>query len=235
MHNSPDDEHVYIGFDCAYRTLGWCILGWNPHVIQDNDLIISGDSAQESNTRSDIVASLAACVKRNRSFLHLRAGGVEDVLGQNIDTVDAPTRARKLADTLNRIIPRDIIHRAHVIIERQPRKRGQFGSVHDANQTIEAQLLFYFSAIYPAHMVELIHAKKKNQLACVVLGENPVKTYAARKNQSRRLYVHFARLFDFSADSNATNIKHVKADRADACVQIIAAIFLGRITRAHTK
>lgn len=226
MHNScppqsgsqPQDEHTFIGFDCAYRTLGWCVLGYNPRVLT-RELRATGANA------------LAQCL---RDLFHLRAGGVEDVLGDKIDEFDQATRARQLAAGVRRILTAAAIDpatlaQATVIIERQPRKR-KFGftgsSVHDTNQTIEAQLVFYFSVMCPARCVYLISAGKKNRLACALLSEPRVKTYPARKKQSRRAYVHLASMFNFDAHPQAREFRHVKADRADACVQIIAAIFL---------
>jgi hypothetical protein len=206
------DEHLFIGFDCAYRTLGWCVLGYNPRALTN---------ALRERNEGGLKSAM-------RNLFRLRAGGVEDVLGQKIDTLDPSERAKLLAATLDRIVPRDEIARATVIIEGQPRKRGVGfnASVRDTNQTVEAHLVFYFSVVRPAQRVYLISAGKKNKLACALLGEAHVKTYAARKMQSRRAYVRIAEHFNFSAHAEALNIKRVKADRADACVQIIAAIFL---------
>ena len=214
------DEHLFIGFDCAYRTLGWCIIGYNPCALTE-----AARDCARNDCGKPYCDRFKQCV---RDLFHLRAGGVEDVLGQNIDEVDPSARAVRLLDTIRRIIPEDIIARSTVIIEKQPRKRGAgfCTSVHDTNQTVEAQLVFYFSAIKPAHKVYLISAGKKNTFACTLLKEEHVKTYNARKKQSRRAYVCMAEHFNFSAHVGAQEFRHVKADRADACIQIIAAIFL---------
>jgi len=228
MYNTLDicaqDEHTFIGFDCAYRTLGWCILGYNPRSLTR--------AIHESNAATNGIATIGATTNGiapcARDLFCLRAGGVEDVLGQKIDEVDHAERAIRLATTLRAIIPASIVARSTVIIERQPRKRGRgFSSaVHDTNQTVEAQLVFYFSAVCRARKVYLISAGKKNKVACALLREPPVTTYDARKKQSRRAYVRLAEHFNFDAHSRACDFPHVRADRADACVQIIAGIFL---------
>lgn len=240
------DEYTFIGFDCAYRTLGWCILGYNPGALTE---CLTTSSTKNSKN----VSELEMCA---RNLFHLRASGVVDVLGATIEEVDHSTRAILLAQTLRSIIPADIISRATVIIEKQPRKLGrQFGgSVHDSNQTVEAQLIYHFSVLYPARRVYLVSPNKKNQLACSLLHEDHVTTYSARKKQSRRAFMRMAELFNFDVvapiiggskketmssvgdlDSDlrprftsisSKAIRHIKADQADACIQIVAAIIL---------
>lgn len=240
------DEYTFIGFDCAYRTLGWCILGYNPRALTEC-LTTSPKNA----------LNLETCA---RNLFHLRASGVVDVLGATIEEVDHSMRAVLLAQTLRSIIPADIISRATVVIEKQPRKRGhQFagahaGSVHDSNQTVEAQLVYHFSVLYPARRVYLVSPSKKNRLACSLLHEDHVTTYSARKKQSRRAFMRMAELFNFDVvasiiggkhrkkeaasvtsldlhimpvfDTSPKAIRHIKADQADACIQIVAAIIL---------
>lgn len=204
------DEYVFIGFDCAYRTLGWCILGYNPRTCA-NALHGLGDLSCARNT------------------FRLIGSGVEDVLGENIDDVDHSTRAKRLLATIRRIIPFDVIARATVVIERQPRKQGggRFRSgVHDTNLTVEGQLVYHFSVVCPAQKVYLVSAGKKNKISCQLLNEERVLTYAQRKKQTRRAFVQLASVFNFDVCPYAGVLRHVKADQADACVQIIAAIFL---------
>lgn len=252
------DEYTFIGFDCAYRTLGWCILGYNPRALTECLTTSPTTSSTTSSTKSSKnVSKLEMCA---RNLFHLRASGVVDVLGATIEEVDHSTRAILLAQTLRSIIPADIISRATVIIEKQPRKLGrQFagahtGSVHDSNQTVEAQLIYHFSVLYPARRVYLVSPNKKNQLACSLLHEDHVTTYSARKKQSRRAFMRMAELFNFDVvapiiggskketmssvgdlDSDlrprftsisSKAIRHIKADQADACIQIVAAIIL---------
>lgn len=208
------EEHLFIGFDCAYRTLGWCILGYNPRAVIN---------CTDAEWRPD---QLQSCL---RNVFHLIGSGVEDVLGENIDGVDHSTRARRLIATLRRIIPPNIVSRAKVVIERQPRKRGRaFGNsaVHDSNQTIEAQLIYHFSVVCPAACVYLVSAGKKNRISCQLLNEERVGTYVERKKQTRRAFVRLAEHFNFDICPYARTYKHVRADQADACIQIIAAIFL---------
>jgi len=197
------DEYTFLGFDCAYRTLGWCVLGYNPRG-----------------------AILCPQTLAPRDVLALRAGGVEDVLGAPIENIAETERARRLAATVARICAGIDIARAIVVIERQPRKCRARRGVHDTNQTIEAQLVLYFSAIAPARAVHLISGSKKNALAQIILHEPRVATYAERKKQARRAYVHLATLFNFDAHPEARNYRRVRPDRADACVQIVATIFL---------
>jgi hypothetical protein len=85
-----NDEFIFIGFDCAYRTLGWSILGYNPHAT-----------------------SL-------RNVYCFRAGGVVDVIGKIIASVTVQERARALANVLDQITKMVRIERAIIVIEEQP-------------------------------------------------------------------------------------------------------------------
>jgi hypothetical protein len=152
---------------------------------------------------------------------------VYDVLGANIDSISDSERARLLARALDSIVPRDFpISRAYVIVERQPRKRGAFGSVRVATSCVESQIVYHFSVTRPAQYVYLISAGKKNHIARELLHESIARTYAERKKQTRRAFVHLARIFNFDACANRFDFKHIRADMADACLQIVAAIFI---------
>lgn len=200
---NDSDEFVFVGFDCAYRTLGWCVMSYNP-------------------------ASFAFpfVVARTRNLLRLIGSGVIDVLGDNIDAFDCGERAAKLHETLVKLVSPALAARAIVIIERQPRKRMRGGGVHDTNQTIESQIVYHFSTICKARGVYLISATKKNQISAQILHELPAQTYATRKKQTRRAYEHLSRAFNFDAHVGNCVMRHIKPDQADACLQIIAAIFL---------
>jgi hypothetical protein len=200
-----DSEFLFVGFDCAYRTLGWCILGYNPRAIDDS-----------------------------REIFHLYNSGVADVLEgcETIAHVAPMMRARKLASAIAQIIPRDFpIDHAHVIIEKQPRKTGRGiirGTSCETNQNVEAQLLYHFAVTQVARSVYLVSPVQKNKVARALLREEIAKTYAERKKQVRRAFLKFAQLFNFSenADAHPLLFRNVRADMADACVQIIAAILL---------
>jgi hypothetical protein len=200
-----DDERIFIGFDCAYRSLGWCILGFNPErALRDRDW---------------------------RNLFRLIAGGVEDVLGEPIADVSHDQRAIRMhacITRITRIIPADIVRRATIVIEHQPRRQSVrgCGNVHGDNQAVEAQLIFYFSTIMRAERVFLIDPKKKDIISSVILHEERATKYAERKKQSRRAYVRLAEDFNFAAHPGARDFKHLKADRSDACIQIFAAVFL---------
>lgn len=205
MLNPSNCDFLFIGFDCALRTLGWTILGYTPSIITRN---IDG-------------------MRNARDVIHLFGSGVYDTLGDNIDNVSDYERARMLAHALDSIVPPDFpVSRAYVIIERQPRKRGMFGSVRAATSCVESQIVYHFSVVRPAHYVYLISAGKKNHIARTLLHESVARTYAERKKQTRRAFVHLAGIFNFDACANRANVKRVRADMADACLQIIAAIFI---------
>lgn len=204
-----DDEFTFIGFDCAYRTLGWCVMGYNP------SLLIT-ELSRESAPR-------AQCA---RNLFHLIGSGVIDVLGGNIETFGCAERAIKLNEAITGLIPAHVVARSVVVIERQPRKRMHGGGVHDANQTIEAQLVYHYSVVQRAHGVYLISAAKKNKISAQILCEEPARTYATRKKQTRNAYTKLLSVYNFDAHSGARVLRHIKADLADACMQIFAAIFL---------
>lgn len=209
------DEHIFIGFDCAYRTLGWCILGFNP--------------AQTAEKMREACANLPQVPREIPWFnmFRLIGKGVEDVLGAKIKDVDRVTRARLLADTITRIIPRDIVARSVVIIEEQLRAQMLRGSfrVAGGNADIEAQLLMYFTAVAPARKVILINSKVKKrymeELGLSSAGLAQGKRYDANKCNSCKAFGMVAAQFNFG-DVGSTVI----ADEADACIQILATIFL---------
>lgn len=204
-------EHIFIGFDCAYRSLGWCILGFNP--------------AQTIANLHNFTAQTKEMPWFN--MFRLIGKGVEDVLGKKIKEVDRITRAKLLADTIDRIIPRDLISRATIIIEEQLRAqqlRGTF-RVAGGNADIEAQLIMYFTAVNRARKIILISskAKKKYMEGLGLSSANLLakERYAANKCNSCTAFGMIAKHFNFG------NVgKSVIADEADACIQILATIFL---------
>jgi len=220
------DETIFISFDCAYRTLGWCILGYNPQrALRD------------------------PCYGNARDLFRVIDGGVEDVLGTEIVNVTHRERARLLGATLDRIIPRELVENAIVIIEHQPRQQSVrgVGTVRGDNQAVEAQLVMYFTVHAVARGVYLVAPKKKDTISSAILHEPIGKTYAERKKQSRRAYVQLASVFNFDvclarlapiAVDDVGNgkkrarrvarspLSFLKADQSDACLQIFAALFL---------
>jgi hypothetical protein len=210
-----DDEHIFISFDCAYRTLGWCILGFNPTrtIIKLREF-----GANLPQIPRDIPWF---------NMFHLIGKGVEDVLGAKIKDVNRVNRAKLLADTIARIIPRKIIARATIVIEEQLRAqmlRGGF-RVAGGNADIEAQLLMYFTAVEPARKIILINSKIKKKymeelgLSSANLPYN--KRYDANKCNSCKAFGMISTQFNFGDVG-----KTVIADEADACIQILATIFL---------
>jgi hypothetical protein len=85
-----NDEFIFIGFDCAYRSLGWSILGYNPHAPLLRDIYC------------------------------FHAGGVVDVIGKLIATVTVQERASALARVLDQITSMVCIARTIIVIEEQP-------------------------------------------------------------------------------------------------------------------
>ncbi|MFA5767753.1 MAG: hypothetical protein WC919_07595 [Candidatus Paceibacterota bacterium] len=211
MLNPSNCDFLFVGFDCALRTLGWSILGYTPSIITAN---------RDKST---------SALRNARDVIQLFGSGVYDVLGANIDSTSDSDRARALARALDNIIPRDFpISRAYVIIERQPRKRNAFcgGAVRTATACVESQLVYHFSVTRAAKYVYLISAGKKNHIARELLHEPMARTYAERKKQTRRAFVHLAGVFNFDTCANRLDYKHIRADMADACLQIVAAIFI---------
>lgn len=200
MLNPRGCEHLFIGFDCAFRTLGYSILAYNPRELMPNA----------------------------RDVLRLVACGVCDILGENIDAVDASERARRFARAMDEIVPASIpVAHATVVIEHQPRKLARaHANAREACASVESFLVYHFSVVRPAARVFLIGASKKNVIARALLGEDVARTYAERKKQTRRAFVHLARFFNFDVCARANDVKHVSADLADSCIQILAAIFL---------
>lgn len=199
---------VFVGIDCAYRSLGWSVVVFNPN----------------------------CCAASSRDIFTFVDGGVVDTLGgKSIADVAVGDRARALHATFEMIfaVARDASAAGAaicVIIEKQPRGVGLAGAgVHDTNQTIEAQGIFYFSAIRGLR-VYAISPKKKNKAACAILAEDAVKTYAARKMQSRRAFARLAEAYNFGARAakvvGAVSARNTPDDLADSCLQIIAAVFL---------
>lgn len=187
-----DDEFTFIGFDCGYRSLGWTILGYNPHA---DDL---------------------------RKVYVFRAGGVVDTIGRCIADTSLRERADALARVLDLISSLTDVTRSIVIIEKQPHGHGKGVN----NYVIESQIIYHFSRVARASCVHIIHAKYKNMIAERLLRENRATSYAERKKQSRRAFSSMAEHFDFDACTYARDIRRVRADLADSCMQIIAAIVL---------
>lgn len=198
MLNPSDCDFLFIGFDCALRTLGWAILGYNP--------------------------SIRTNLERCRELYQLFGAGVVDVLGENVESVRESERARRLALKLDEIIGRDFpIEKAYVIIERQPRKRSAQGAIRTATACVESQLVYHFSVLRRAKSVYLISAGKKNRVARALLDEPVARTYSERKKQTRRAFARMATLFDFACPHD---FRHIRPDMADAFMQILGAIFI---------
>ena len=49
MIESVCDDYTFIGFDCAYRTLGWAILGFNPCSVAEKLRRVSAATPNDSN------------------------------------------------------------------------------------------------------------------------------------------------------------------------------------------
>lgn len=240
-------DYIFISIDCAYRSLGWCILRFAPNEIMR-------------------VAKPGENIKNLLQFIN---GDVVDVLdGKLIEDVDVMTRARALhalftkihKEATDYIAANPTLQRPRIItvIEHQPRH-----NVHDTNQAVEAQTAYHFTIVNPVDQVYLVNPSLKNKIACRLLNEAKVKTYPARKAQSRRAFVRLSEIFNFDArlarfapatasasdaETSASDVaasgarkkkrtkktgsapsityKNTKADLADAYMQIIATIFI---------
>jgi len=194
---------IFISFDCAYRTLGWCIVSFNPA-----DTLARMRASE--NPREEL-----------RGLFKILGGGVEDVLGAKIEDVSHSDRARLLMRTLERIMPpADVVSRATIIIEHQPRfqcLRGR-GSVRGDNQAIEAQLVMYFTAAVPARRIFLIDPKDKDRISRIIVPpeSGAAETYAVRKKRSRLAFA--------AMNQTPGQTRGISADQSDAYLQIIAAI-----------
>jgi len=165
-----------LSFDCAYRTLGWCVLEYDP----------AGALAALADGRLGDV----------HKVIRMTHGGIIDTLGgRTVRSTGDVDRARALRAALGTLPPGPF---AAVIIEKQPgRIRGKRG----CSQAVEAQLVYHYAAATAdsAAQIVLVHPREKNALATRIVGPIAVNSYAERKRQTVAALRRLSELFDFRA------------------------------------
>jgi len=203
---------IILSFDCAYRSLAWAYINFSPisEIIAD--------------TKKCMKDAIAGDTFAPPPMIQLLAGGVDDILGRPVASVDHVGRARKLHQHL---VDLDSRHPTPdlVLIEHQPMRMGMASNAHSS--VVQQQILFHYIAAGIA--VEFIDPKQKNNIDLSIpmsaLMENAVSSqakYRARKKHSIANFDIIAAVFDMKI---AVPAKH-KDDIADAIMQ--ALVYWGR-------
>lgn len=150
----------YLSFDCANKTLGWCIVEIRDmtDILHTLDTIIALIGVA---TPVEILAAIKGVTRAIRSAVRLDCG-VNDLLkGKRVADVSDLDRTRALRAFLDelgarhRVTPDTII-----VIEHQPPKVGIASNTTTGAAMVEHQLLMYYSA----HQVRLASPKLKNNI-----------------------------------------------------------------------
>ena len=199
---------VYISFDCAYKTLGWCIFDINEDFLDDynNNGILS--------------------------FIRWYDGGVEDLLPNcSVTSCSKEYKTKVLRDFL---LSLDISQYDNItiIVEEQPR------NLSFKSSTVEDQICMYYLTLYDCEIVTVSPAGKTKiqynndeeyNLQHLVqhyksLG---IKKYRQKavKQHSVNNFLYFCDIFNIVINMKKSKLEHI----ADSFQQALVWILLNKI------